>query len=125
MNTNQVAANSEQVGKALNGWLMLPLFMGLLLITIALSITEAMPRAFLFVLLPVFIVLLLGFFTLQPNEARVLVLFGAYKGTVRKSGFHWGNPFYTNGLRLGHVTQSVGGQHKSADMSASGTNRKS
>ena len=36
-----------------------------------------------------------GFFTLQPNEARVLILFGAYKGTVRKSGFHWTNPFYT------------------------------
>jgi regulator of protease activity HflC (stomatin/prohibitin superfamily) len=38
-----------------------------------------------------------GFFTLQPNEARVLVLFGEYKGTVRQSGFHWGNPFYSNG----------------------------
>jgi regulator of protease activity HflC (stomatin/prohibitin superfamily) len=38
-----------------------------------------------------------GFFTLQPNQARVLVLFGAYKGTVRMPGFHWGNPFYSNG----------------------------
>jgi regulator of protease activity HflC (stomatin/prohibitin superfamily) len=27
----------------------------------------------------------------------VLILFGAYKGTVRQSGFHWGNPFYANG----------------------------
>jgi regulator of protease activity HflC (stomatin/prohibitin superfamily) len=35
-----------------------------------------------------------GHFTLQPNEARVLILFGAYKGTVRKSGFWWANPFY-------------------------------
>jgi hypothetical protein len=35
-----------------------------------------------------------GFFTLQPNEARVLILFGAYKGTVRRSGFHWANPLY-------------------------------
>jgi regulator of protease activity HflC (stomatin/prohibitin superfamily) len=35
-----------------------------------------------------------GFFALQPNEARVLILFGAYKGTVRRSGFHWTNPFY-------------------------------
>ncbi|OGV66091.1 MAG: band 7 protein [Lentisphaerae bacterium RIFOXYB12_FULL_65_16] len=39
----------------------------------------------------------IGFFTLQPNEARVLILFGAYKGTVREAGFHWGNPFYANG----------------------------
>jgi regulator of protease activity HflC (stomatin/prohibitin superfamily) len=33
-----------------------------------------------------------GFFTLQPNEAAVLILFGAYKGTVRDSGFFWTNP---------------------------------
>jgi len=44
-------------------------------------------------------IMLPGFFTLQPNEARVLILFGAYKGTVRESGFHWGNPFYSNGGR--------------------------
>jgi len=37
----------------------------------------------------------LGFFTLQPNEARVLMLFGAYKGTTRRSGFHWVNPFFS------------------------------
>ncbi len=36
-----------------------------------------------------------GYFTLQPNQARVLILFGAYKGTVRESGFHWANPFYS------------------------------
>jgi len=35
-----------------------------------------------------------GFFTLEPNEARVLILFGAYKGTVRMSGFHWANPLF-------------------------------
>ena len=34
-----------------------------------------------------------GFFTLQPNEAAVLTLFGAYKGTVRDSGFFFTNPF--------------------------------
>ncbi len=33
-----------------------------------------------------------GFFTLQPNEAAVLLLFGEYKGTVRVSGFRWANP---------------------------------
>jgi len=35
-----------------------------------------------------------GFFTLEPNEARVLILFGAYKGTARTNGFHWANPLY-------------------------------
>jgi len=34
-----------------------------------------------------------GFFTLAPNMARVLQLFGEYKGTVRDSGFRWANPF--------------------------------
>ena len=38
-----------------------------------------------------------GFFTLQPNEARVLILFGGYKGTTRQVGFRWGNPFFSNG----------------------------
>ncbi|MFN9341068.1 MAG: SPFH domain-containing protein [Planctomycetota bacterium] len=36
-----------------------------------------------------------GFFTLQPNEARALILFGDYVGTERRSGFHWTNPFNT------------------------------
>jgi regulator of protease activity HflC (stomatin/prohibitin superfamily) len=43
-------------------------------------------------------VMLFGYFTLQPNEARVLVLFGSYRGTVRDSGFHWANPFYSRSL---------------------------
>lgn len=47
------------------------------------------------------VVMMPGFFTLQPNEARVLVLFGGYKGTVRDPGFHWGNPFYSNGQGQG------------------------
>ncbi|MBU0639170.1 MAG: SPFH domain-containing protein [Planctomycetes bacterium] len=45
--------------------------------------------------LALLIVLWCGFFTLQPNEAAVLLLFGQYKGTVRQQGFHWANPFYT------------------------------
>jgi regulator of protease activity HflC (stomatin/prohibitin superfamily) len=36
-----------------------------------------------------------GHFSLQPNEARLLILFGNYRGTVRDSGFHWANPFYS------------------------------
>ncbi|MBI5866083.1 MAG: SPFH domain-containing protein [Planctomycetes bacterium] len=36
-----------------------------------------------------------GFYTLQPNQAAVLVLFGRYSGTDRTSGFRWANPFLT------------------------------
>jgi len=46
------------------------------------------------------ILLFTGHFTLQPNQARVLILFGAYKGTERTSGFHWANPFYSRGTRV-------------------------
>jgi len=38
--------------------------------------------------------LLTGVFVVNPNEAKVLVLFGNYVGTVRESGFYWANPFY-------------------------------
>lgn len=34
-----------------------------------------------------------GFFELEPNEARVMVFFGKYKGTFRDTGFFWVNPF--------------------------------
>ena len=34
-----------------------------------------------------------GFYVVQPNEARVLVFFGRYIGTVRESGFWFSNPF--------------------------------
>lgn len=39
-----------------------------------------------------------GFFTVQPGQARVCILFGTYKGTVRDSGFFWANPFYSRSL---------------------------
>jgi regulator of protease activity HflC (stomatin/prohibitin superfamily) len=37
----------------------------------------------------------LGFFIVQPNESKVLVLFGKYVGTVLDNGFFWANPFYS------------------------------
>ena len=36
-----------------------------------------------------------GFFELEPNEARLMVFFGKYKGTFRETGFYWVNPFIT------------------------------
>jgi regulator of protease activity HflC (stomatin/prohibitin superfamily) len=65
------------------------------------------------------IILLTGFFTLQPNEARVLILFGAYRGTVRESGFYWGNPFYSNGQpQLGMMAQIAEAQGRMAAAKA-------
>lgn len=49
-------------------------------------------------LLVVAIIVSNGFFTLQPGQARVCVLFGKYVGTVRDDGLHWANPFYARSL---------------------------
>ena len=38
-------------------------------------------------------VCLAGLFVVEPNEARVLVLFGRYIGTIKKDGWYWVNPF--------------------------------
>ena len=48
-----------------------------------------------FVVLAVFgLFLSIGFLVVNPNESSVLVLFGAYKGTVKENGFWWVNPFF-------------------------------
>ena len=36
-----------------------------------------------------------GLFTVSPNQGRVLQLFGAYRGTARRPGLRWTNPFFT------------------------------
>ena len=41
------------------------------------------------------ILILIGLFVVNPNDSRVLILFGTYKGTVKKNGFFWANPFLT------------------------------
>lgn len=35
-----------------------------------------------------------GFMQIEPNEARIMVFFGKYEGTVKENGFFWVNPFY-------------------------------
>ena len=41
----------------------------------------------------VFFIMLAGYFSNEPNEARVMVFFGKYKGTFKDTGFYWVNPF--------------------------------
>ncbi len=43
----------------------------------------------------VFVVFAMGFFVVNPNEAKVLTLFGKYWGSVKQDGFHWANPLLT------------------------------
>lgn len=45
------------------------------------------------ILVILFIIVALGFFVQQPNQARVMIFFGNYRGTFCRSGFYWRNPF--------------------------------
>jgi regulator of protease activity HflC (stomatin/prohibitin superfamily) len=57
---------------------------------------NAAPEVLGFVLMDVLgIFLLSGLFVVNPNEGRVLQLFGDYKGTVKAAGLRWANPFLT------------------------------
>ena len=99
------AASREREVSVGSGWVALPFVIGLLAGGIVAMVHAAVTKdgssaAIGVALLTLFFVSLSGFFTLQPNEARVLVLFGDYKGTVRKEGFHFGNPFYSNGTGM-------------------------
>ncbi len=44
--------------------------------------------------LPIIVILLKGLYVIGPNSAKVFLLFGDYKGTVKESGLFWINPFY-------------------------------
>jgi regulator of protease activity HflC (stomatin/prohibitin superfamily) len=100
MNRDPSTVNRERVVRVSNGWIAL-ILLTVILGTDVVLLYNHRPHGFLLVLscavLALGIVLLRGFFSLQPNEARVLVLFGNYKGSVRTSGFHWANPFYSSG----------------------------
>jgi len=79
--------------KATNGYLMLGVLLLVIILTIlGLAITGNPSFA---ILATVILFIVKGFFIVNPNGSKVLVLFGAYKGTVRENGFFWANPFYT------------------------------
>ena len=56
-------------------------------------LTQAMPVWGGLCLL-LFVLCLPGFMMIEPNEARVMLFFGVYKGTLNDNGFWWVNPFY-------------------------------
>lgn len=46
------------------------------------------------ILTVLFIFISIGFTVVDPNQSCVMVLFGAYKGTIKTNGFYWVNPFF-------------------------------
>ena len=100
--------NFEYSGSYRNGFVMLFVILGMLAASIAPFVygvifseegmTGALPVVMILggiVLMITSIVFMCGFIKLEPNEARVLLFFGEYRGNFLKTGFWWVNPFMT------------------------------
>ena len=90
----------EKILKPSSGWsaLVLGVVMGLIALgALATGIGGGGPVLVLVFLVALAgaLIALTGLFFINPNEARVLQLFGEYVGTVREAGFCWANPFYS------------------------------
>lgn len=82
----------EKSTKPISGYPMLFLLLAMFGGSIWAAVYYAMPILLLITLFA--IILMPGLFFITPNNSRVLVLFGKYKGTVKEHGFYWVNPFY-------------------------------
>ena len=92
-------------GAVQNGFVMLALMLALLLCGIASAIygfvlidndqNGGLLIGAAVAMLVLFVMCLYGFVKIEPNEARVMMFFGQYKGTFTTVGFHWVNPFIT------------------------------
>jgi len=89
MTQNQ--AHVERPFDSISGWPVL----GVCLALLATAIAFAKPTSGISIGIgaPLLALILPGFFIVGPNIARVLVLFGTYRGTVRKQGIWYTNPF--------------------------------
>ncbi len=85
---------SEKSAKVLSGYLMLVIGIALLVVTGVLLRFGVGRVAISVVLIIIAIIIFSGLFIVNPNDAKVAVLFGSYAGSVRKSGFFWANPFF-------------------------------
>jgi regulator of protease activity HflC (stomatin/prohibitin superfamily) len=99
-----MARSSEAPGSAFNGYVMLLVQLAVAVMMTFVVVNLVPPEgaqtgqkvAFVGTLLLgtlTFLIVAIGFFMIQPNQAVVLTLFGEYRGTVRKDGLHWTWPW--------------------------------
>ena len=62
---------------------------------------------------------LIGLYTVQPNQAAVISLFGKYVGTVKDNGLRWNNPFYSKRKVSQRVRNFESGRLKVNDLDGS------
>lgn len=84
-------------GFIVSGFVVLSLYFVLLAVAIAVGVIFfETPELCVPVILAIALVMILmisGFFTQQPNQVRVMIFFGNYRGTFTGTGFYWVNPF--------------------------------
>ena len=85
-------------GMKMNGFLALVINLVVLPILAFLTIRYTMDITWfsipmMMILSLVFFIMFAGYFSQEPNEARVMVFFGKYEGTFKDTGFYWVNPF--------------------------------
>jgi regulator of protease activity HflC (stomatin/prohibitin superfamily) len=88
-------------------WLLLSLLLMIWLLIDLIGTSNGFSGLAVTVLAIVFVGILVGFYTLQPNEAAAITLFGNYKGTDRTPGLRWVLPWYKRtkiSVRVRNVT---------------------
>jgi regulator of protease activity HflC (stomatin/prohibitin superfamily) len=95
--------NNERRYRPMSGWpplaLCLLLLIGSPVTFISLTVSRGYPTPLSGILAAIGFLagflILPGFQAIAPNQARVMLLFGVYKGSATESGFYWVNPFYS------------------------------
>ena len=83
----------EHEMKVASGWMALVILLAALILgTIAI---DALPAVVKIIWISINLFLMIGLFFVNPNEARVIQLFGKYVGTTRQTGLCWANPLYS------------------------------
>ena len=79
----------------MNGFVMMAIHLLLLtsLIVFGYWLLEVWSMVLASLLVLVWFIMMAGYIQLEPNEARVMIFFGTYKGTFRETGFFWVHPF--------------------------------
>jgi regulator of protease activity HflC (stomatin/prohibitin superfamily) len=88
---------SEKVTKGFSGWLMVCLLLAMMILSVYMLVGAAQDGAvpqviFWMLLILVDLVCWAGMTVVNPNEAKVIQLFGKYLGTIKEQGFFWVNP---------------------------------
>ncbi len=84
---------NEKIFSAAPGFLML--FLEIIMLGVGIAGLIYLHSLWFLALVVIGIFMLIGLVIVNPNESMVLVLFGAYKGSIKENGFFWINPFYT------------------------------